>query len=143
MADFVLLDGDQVEFVSRFGDATVVVEPGVIQGTADVSYRSKSLCLEGDEERVLVEGCRYVSGAFNIAGVGRLKIKRLGANQVSQKMTFKGRHVLLKGHAFEAVFEVQQPASQLQPPGRPLLDPVKSYQGQGNFRSANRDFKTD
>lgn len=142
MQDLVVLDGDKVEFLSSFGDARVVVQPGVILGSADVTYRNKSLCLEGDEEKVLVEGCPYVSGDFSIAGLGRLKIKRLAGDQVSVFMTFKGRHVLLQGSYFEAVFEVQEPAGRPQPPGRPLPDPVKSYRGQGSFICSNRDFKT-
>src|SRR5262245_770137 len=104
MADYVLVDGDQVLFQPIFGPATVVVQPGKLRASGP-SVETKRVCVEGDERGVAVAGCQYVTPTHVIPGVGTLKIQRLAADQVGQTR-YDGRRVLLRGMSFVASFDV-------------------------------------
>ena len=138
MADFILVDGDQVQFIPAFGQAIVVVRPGKIRASGKDQINRKKMCVLGDEKSVFVSGCQYMSGAFSIPGSGKLTIKALGPQQIAMKTkTSNGKKVLLKGEQFEAEFTVTVPAKMPTPPGPPVPDPVRKYLGKGFFQTNN------
>ena len=138
MADFVLVDGDQVLFNPVFAPAMVVVRPGEIKGSAEQTFKGKKICIEGDEQSVSVESCTYYTPVYSIPGTGTLTIEKLGEDQKAKEAKSSGKPVLLKGSVFTAKFEVQQPAQQPPPgPGSPIPDSTPQYSGTGNFVTTN------
>lgn len=142
MADFILVDGDIVNFMPNFGPATVVVRPTNLQGSGPATIGGKRICVDGDEKKVMVLGCTYMTPQFSIPGVGTLKINALAPNQRTIKTKTGGRNMLLRGGNFIAAFMVQTPAQQPPPgPGPPIPDPVPQYIGQGSFLTTNLKFR--
>ena len=89
------------------------------------------------EGSVQVPGCMYISGAFSNPGTGTLKISALGSDQLARQTRSNGEPVLLKGSRFEAVFEVQSPATN----NSGGFDTTPQYSGSGQFVSANTNYK--
>jgi hypothetical protein len=143
MDDFILLEGDIVNFLPNFGAATVVVQPGRLKGSGPCTLNGKKVCIVGDEAGVSVPGCTYVTPQYSIPGTGTLKIASLGPHQTAQQTNTGGRPLLLKGGNFIAKFVVQSPAKQPPPgPGAPLPDATPSYSGAGQFTTTNTVLKT-
>jgi hypothetical protein len=136
--DLILIDGDKAIFVPAFGPALVTVRPGTLKATGPATANGKKICLNGDEKKVSVPACQYISGPFATPGTGTLKIAALAGNQKAKKTRSGRKSVLLKGGKFQAKFDVQVPAQTLPPGGS---DPVKSYSGQGFFQTTNRKFR--
>jgi len=142
MEDFILIDGDQVMFLPAFGAATVVPQPGKLEGSGPGTHKGKNLCVDGDESKVSVAGCMYTTPQYSIPGTGTLKIDKLASDQKATKTNTGGKAVLLKGTKFTAKFEVQSPAQQPPPgPGSPVPDSTSSYSGKGMFVTTNTLFK--
>lgn len=139
MSDFVLMDGDQAMFMPVFGSAVVVVRPGRLAGSGPGTINGKAMCVDGDESKVTVPGCVYVSGPYTVPGVGTLSIKQLAGNQKATKTKTGGKPVLLKGATFTAQFQVTSPAQLITPTG-PVADGVAQYSGMGSFLTANMKF---
>ena len=137
MGDKVLTDGDTVVFLPAFSSAIVVVQPGRIPGSGPAAIGGKKICVDGDEARVSVPGCMYMTPSHPIPGVGTLKIATLAANQKARTTRTGGKPVLLKGSLFTARFEVQTPAQQPTPTG-PVPDATPQYSGQGQFMPINQ-----
>jgi hypothetical protein len=139
--DYILIDGDIAQFMPSFGAAIVIVRPGTLRASGASTFRSKKVCVAGDEDSVQVQGCMYTSGAFVIPGTGTLKIAALGGNQTAQHTRSGGKKMLLKGSMFQAKFEVQSPAQQPSAAG-PIPDPMPQYSGgQGQFITTNTKYK--
>jgi hypothetical protein len=136
MTDFVLIDGDQVVFLPAFSPAIVVVQPGKLAGSGPATVNGKAICVDGDESKVSVPGCAYMTPSHPIPGTGTLKIAALAGNQKATKTKTGGKPVLLKGAMFTAKFEVQSPAQQPTPTG-PVPDGSPQYSGQGQFVTTN------
>src|SRR5947209_18943687 len=109
MSDYAVLDGDQVVFIPVFGAAVVAVRPGRMTASGMTSLMGKKICVKGDETKLMVPGCTYITTVYSIPGVGTLKINALGGNQTSKKTKSGGKEVIVKGSTFTAVFEVQTP----------------------------------
>jgi hypothetical protein len=139
MADFILINGDVVNFQPNFGPAVVVVQPGTMQASGGATLTGQKLCIDGDEKNVSVPGCSYIAGAFATPGMGTLKIQALAPNQKATKTKSNDKPVLLKGGTFIAVFEVQSPAKMPPPAGTP--DPLPQYPGSGSFVTTNTKFR--
>jgi hypothetical protein len=139
MTDIIIIDSDNALFMPVFGMAVVVVRPGKLTGSGKTTVSGKKICLAGDEKKVEVLGCMYVTPQFVIPGSGTLKIAALDAGQLSKTTKDSGKKIILKGSAFTAKFEVQSPAkdSALNP------DPLSQYSGSGNFISTNIKVKAD
>ena len=138
MSDFILMDGDQAIFMPAFGAAVVVVQPGKLAGSGPATLGGKTICVEGDESKVSVPGCTYMTPQYSIPGTGTLKIASLAGNQKATKTQTGGKKVLLKGGSFTAKFEVQSPAKQPPPgPGPPIPDATPQYSGNGMFATMN------
>lgn len=137
MADFIVIQGDQVLFDPGFGAATVVVQPGAMSASGKASGGDK-VCVKGDEGRVAVQGCTYTAGPYAIPGSGTLTIAALAADQVARKTRSGGKSVLLVGGDFTAKFEVQVPAQMTTPSGKTEQDTTTTYMGTGHFVTANR-----
>lgn len=138
MSDFILMEGDKANFLPAFGPATVVVQPGTLQGSGEASLNGKKICIDGDEKNVEVPGCTYMTPVYSIPGVGTLKIAALGADQKAKKTNSNGKPVLLRGSSFTAKFEVQGPAQQPPPGlGPPVPDATPQYSGSGTFITTN------
>ena len=142
MSDFILIDGDIVNFLPSFGAAIVVVRPGTFKGSGPATLNGKKICVDGDEKDVSVPGCTYTTPQYSIPGTGTLKIAALAGNQKARKTQTGGKLVLLKGGNFTAKFEVQSPAKQPPPgPGSPIPDATPEYSGNGTFITTNLKFK--
>lgn len=140
MTDYLLLDGDIVNFNPTFWPATVIPRPGQIKATGAFKARGKAICVEGDETEVMVPGCMYTAGAFTIPGTGTLKIDSLGNDQIAKRTKARGKSALLRGTIFTAKFEVQSPAQQPSTP--PASDPNSQYLGgTGSFTTMNRTWR--
>ena len=140
MADFILMEGDQVMFLPAFAPATVVVLPGKLEGSGPATIGGKKICVDGDEAKVSVAGCTYMTPQCPIPGAGTLKISALAGDQMATKTKTGGKAVLLKGGTFTAKFEVQSPAQQPAPPGPPVPDATTQYSGSGMFITTNFKF---
>jgi len=138
MADIILIEGDQVMFLPTFGPATVVVKPGKLEGSGPATINGKKVCVEGDEGKVEVPGCIYMTPQYSIPGSGTLKIDSLAGNQTASKTATGGKPVLLKGGNFTAKFKVDSQAKQPPPgPGSPVPDATPEYSGNGMFIPTN------
>lgn len=138
MSDCILIHGDHVMFQPNFGPAIVVVRPGTLQGSGGGTFSGKQVCIDGDEKRVAVPGCPYVSGSFVTPGAGTLKIQSLAPNQKASKTKSGRKPVLLKGGTFVATFQVQSPAVD---PATGVPDPAPQYPGSGTFLTTNVKFR--
>ncbi len=136
MPDFILTTGDKALFTPSFGQATVVPQPGNLIGTGTDKINGKPVCIDGDEKKVLVPGCTYMTPQYTIPGVGMLSISGLAANQKAKKTKSGGQPVLLKGASFQAKFQVMVPAQQPTPTG-PVPDATPQYSGSGTFITTN------
>ena len=141
MSDFILMEGDQVIFMPAFAPAIVVVQPGKLEGSGPATIGGKKICVDGDESKVSVAGCAYMTPQYSIPGTGTLKISALAGNQKATKTRTGNKAVLLKGGSFTARFEVQSPAQQPPPgPGSPVPDATSQYSGNGMFVTTNARF---
>lgn len=137
MGDKVLTDGDMVAFMPMFTPAIVVVQPGRIPGSGPAVIGGRKICVDGDEGKVSVPGCAYMTPSHPIPGIGTLKIASLAADQKAGTVKTGGKQVLLKGSLFTAKFEVQSPAQQPTAAG-PVPDATPQYSGQGQFLPVNQ-----
>jgi hypothetical protein len=96
MADFILLDGDKASFLPIFGVAIVVPKPGTLEGSGPMTLKGKKVCVEGDEGKLSVAGCDYLTPQFCIPGKGTLKISAVAGDQKAKKTKTGGKAVLLK-----------------------------------------------
>lgn len=140
MSDYVLIDGDLAIFQPTFGAATVIVQPGTLQASGPATVGNKKACVDGDESKVSVPGCTYMTPQYSIPGVGTLKIAALAGNQKATKSKTGGVVFMLKGGTFTAKFEVLAPAQQ-PTPGGPVPDASPQYSGSGSFVTTNTKFK--
>lgn len=141
MSDFILIDGDQAQFMPSFGAAVVMVQPGQLQGSGPATLNGKPVCIDGDEKNVSVPGCTYMTPQYSIPGTGTLKIESLASDQKAEKTLSGDKPVLLKGSTFTATFEVQSPAQQPTPGGPPIPDATPQYSGSGMFITTNTKFR--
>lgn len=144
MTDFILADGDTAMFLPTFGVAVVIVRPGILKGSGPATLGGKKLCVDGDEKKLTVPGCTYMTPQYSIPGLGTLSIESLAPNQKATKTQTGGKAVLLKGTQFTAKFEVMTPA--MQPPAPPAIpspvpDAMRSYTGMGMFITTNLKFQ--
>ena len=138
-ADFILLTEDKAVFDPKFGDATVSVLPGHLEGSANTFLGDKKLCLKGDETKVEVRYCPYNTKDFPKHGFGILKIKQLQEEQKAKKFTIDKKPVLLKGKLFEAIFKVTTEAAD----ATGAKDPIKYYDGIGWFETKNQKWTAE
>ena len=142
MPDFILIEGDKANFMPNFGQAVVVVQPGELKASGPATLNGKKVCVDGDEKKVSVSGCTYMTPQYSIPGTGTLKIAALAPNQKANKTKTGGKAVMLKGGNFTAKFEVQSPAKQPPPgPVSPIPDPTPQYSGNGMFITTNTKFQ--
>lgn len=142
MPDYVILENDIAQFMPAFSPAIVVVKPGNMPATGKTKVAGKNICLKGDEARLMVAGCSYMTPVYSIPGVGTLKIQSLAPNQLTVKSKSGGKNIILKGAQFIAVFEVQTPAQQPpKGPTPPIPDATPKYMGNGSFITTNLKFK--
>ena len=136
-ADFIIKTGDLATFNPAFGQATVVVVPANMTGSAQFKVDGSIACVQGDEAKVSVTGVQYVTAIHTIPGMGTLTIQTLGSDQLGQKTTSSQKPVILKGSTFTAQFTVSLKAQAPQPSGPPIPDPVPQYSGTGQFVTTN------
>jgi hypothetical protein len=139
MADYILIEGDDALFDSAFAGASVTVRPGKLVGSGPATIDGKKICVQGDETKVIVEGCPYSTPAHPTLGVGTLTIFALAANQKATKTNSGNKPVLLRGNQFTAQFQVKSAAKQAAPANTP--DPLTVYFGTGSFNTKNSLFQ--
>lgn len=137
--DSIITDGDEVKFLPAFSGAFVSVKPIKIKASGTTTIKGKKICVEGDEKKVEITNCSYITPPFTIPGSGTLKIKQLASDQLTHKTKSGNKSVILKGKLFTALFEIKSPAKQPPPVNTP--DPVPVYIGQGKFISGNHKIK--
>lgn len=140
MTDFVIIEGDLAIFNPAFGAAIVMVLPGTMMATGGSTIGGKKICIDGDETKLSVPGCTYMTPQYSIPGVGTLKIDSLAPNQLAYKSNSSKKAMILKGGNFNAKFEVQAPAQDPAPMatgGAPIPDATAQYKGFGNFITMN------
>jgi hypothetical protein len=137
VSDYVLIDGDQANFMPAFGAATVAVQPGDLSASGPANAVGKKICVDGDEGSVSVSGCSYMTPQYSIPGTGTLKIDSLASDQIATRCKTGGKKVLLVGSTFTAKFEVQSPAQQPNGSAPPIPDATPSYSGSGSFITNN------
>jgi hypothetical protein len=140
MSDFILITGDKAMFNPNFGQAIVIARPGNLIGTGKAKINGKPICIDGDEKKVIVPGCSYMTAQYSIPGMGILSIQSLAGNQKAKKTKSKGKPVLLKGASFTAKFQVTVPAQQPSAPA-PIPDATPQYSGTGTFITTNLKVK--
>jgi hypothetical protein len=140
MAYFILITGDKAMFNPNFGQAIVTVRPGDLIGSGKDKINQKLVCVDGDEKKVIVPGCTYITAQHSIPGMGMLLIQSLAGNQKAQKTQSNGKPVLLKGGEFKAKFTVLVPAQQPSAPN-PIPDNTPQYSGTGTFITTNLKVK--
>lgn len=140
MVDYILITGDKAMFNPTFGQAIVTVRPGDLIGTGKDKINQKLVCVDGDEKKVIVPGCSYMTPQYSIPGVGTLSITSLGGNQKALKTKSNSKPVLLKGSSFQAKFQVMTPAQQPSAPS-PIPDATPQYSGTGTFMTTNMKVK--
>jgi hypothetical protein len=144
LPDFILINGDTVNFEPAFenGTVTVTVRPGKMIASGPATLNGKKLCVVGDEGNVFVPLCPYITNQHTIPGMGTLLIKELAANQKAKKTKSGSKLVILKGGNFTAEFQVVVPAQQPPPgPGSPIPDATPKYTGSGSFITTNTKFQ--
>ena len=143
MSDLILIHGDKANFNPTFGAAIVVVKPGNLEGSGKSTLQGSKVCIDGDEKKVSVPGCMYITPIYSISGTGTLKIAALGGDQKAKKTNSNSKPVLLKGGTFTAKFEVQNPAKKppTAPGEPPTPDAVTQYSGTGTFITTNTKWK--
>jgi hypothetical protein len=142
MSDFILVEGDTVQFEPVFGAANVTVRPGQLVAHVTATIQGRKISVVGDEKNVLVPGCAYVTATHTIPGLGTLTIANLAEDQSANKTTIAGQKVLLTGSQFTAKLTVLTPAQQPPPgPGSPTPDTTLEYQGMGRFINSNQRVK--
>src|ERR1700744_142166 len=128
MEKLILMEGSRAIFLPAFEAAIVAPKPGTLEGSGPATLKGRKLCVVGDEGKVAVAGCVYMTPQYCIPGKGTLKISALGGDQKAKKTKTGGTAVILKGTKFEAKFEVDTPAKQPPPgPGPPIPDPTPQY----------------
>ena len=137
--DSIILDGDEVNFISTFGLAIVQVKPGKIKASGKTTVNGKKVCVEGDEKNVEVSGCSYMIPPFIVQGTGTLTIKQLVPDQLTQKAVSGNKPVILKGKLFIAQFNVDAPAKMPPPANTP--DALPFHIGLGKFVPGNKKIK--
>lgn len=137
MADFIIIDGDQVTFLPSFGSAVIVPLPGQITASGAAGFGGKKICVEGDEKSVKVENVPYVAPPF-VGGMGTLKIVALAGDQIAKHTQSNGKKVLFKGSTFDAKLEVTVKGTN---PSSGVQDPMSEYAGgKGMFINSNPKF---
>lgn len=143
--DYVLIDGDEVIFEPKFGEAgeaTVVVQPVKLKASGPTTLSGKKLCVQGNETSVSVPNCSYSAKPY-VGGTGTLTITSLKNEHVATKSRSGNKKLLLVGRtstgssvSFTARFEVVTPAK-----NSSGGDPTKEYFGSGFFETANTKFR--
>lgn len=142
--DTIIIDGDQVIFQPAMGAATVVVKPGKMIASGKTTIKGVAVCVDGDEKRVEVPGCMYITKTHLKPGDGTLKISALASDQLATKSNSGNKAVILQGSEFDAVFEVDSPAEDIKPVasgGSPIPDKTGAYEGKGQLIPANTKIK--
>lgn len=142
--DTIIMDGDQVVFQPLMGAAIISVKPGKMIASGKTTLNAIPVCVAGDEKKVEVPGCDYLTATHLKPGKGTLKIDALAANQLTVKAKSGQKSIILKGGQFDAVFEVQVPAEDIKPVasgGAPIPDSTASYAGKGQFIPSNATIK--
>ena len=98
-------------FLPAFSPAIVVVRPGSLEGSGPATIGGKKICVDGDESKVAVRGCTYMTPQYSIPGTGTLKISALAGNQKATKTKSGGKAVLLKGGSFTASVRGAEPGA--------------------------------
>lgn len=131
-------------FEPDFNPATVVPLPGTMKASGKTTINGVKICVVGDEGKVSVPGCTYMTKIHLKPGTGTLKIDVLAGDQQSKKTKSGGKVIILKGSEFTAKFEVQSPAediSKVPAGGPPVPDTTLQYAGKGKIVPANTLFK--
>ncbi|NVB43289.1 hypothetical protein G6O69_36025 [Pseudenhygromyxa sp. WMMC2535] len=135
--DFIVIDQDAAVFDTAFGDATVVVQDGIMVGTGHGTVDGAPVCIKDDEQKMAPVGpVPYTTKTHTIPGMGLLSIDSLAGDQLATQTTSGGQPVILVGSQFNALFTVSVPAMQPKAPA-PEPDTETEYAGTGSFSTQN------
>lgn len=147
MEDFVILNGDTVQFIPQSFQPALLTMSTAFITAAQLSpvmagfftVNGRIPCVEGDEQRAVVVNCSYTSGPYQIPGFGTLRIETLPPVNYAQNTRIGGKRVLVKGSPFPARFDVVTPAQlpPTPPAFAPVPDPMPFYRGLAMFMTSN------
>jgi len=130
MSNFIVIDGDRIQFIPQFDDSTVAVQPGTISGTGHATISGKKVCLTNDITSVTVAGVSYITAAYPFPGTGTLTIRSLRADQ-QKNWCQSTSPVIVVGATFIAQFQTTVPAKA--PPPASTPDPTPLREGTGSI----------
>lgn len=128
MSNYIVVDGDQLNFVPQFGINTVTpTGTPRINGSGAATIEDKKICILGDEKKVSVPAT-YSNASYPSQGSGTITISSLAGDQQAQFATAE-TPVIVVGSQFTASFTPEVPAS-----GDKGPDPVTAPSaGSGTF----------
>ncbi|MHA0273209.1 hypothetical protein [Enterobacter ludwigii] len=110
MSNYIVIDGDPLEFDSLFGINTVTLTSiPEIRGSGEATIEGKKICIYGDEKNVSVSAS-YSNASYPTKGIGRIVITVLAGDQQADFATTT-TPVILVGSKFTASFTPEVPAS--------------------------------
>lgn len=125
----VIINGDKLQFDTKFGDKTVTpVGPAIILGTGKATINNQPICIQGDEKKVSVQAT-YFTSTYVTPGTGILTISSLADDQQAKFFTAETA-VIVEGSQFNARFQPVSPARDPSQKPDPALSPVS---GKGKF----------
>lgn len=136
MSNYLVIDGDGLNFSEKFGLNNVVpVEVCQIKGSGAATILNKKICIFGDEKSVSIKAT-YYSEVYPTPGNGTLTILSLAADQQATFVTAE-TPAIITGSQFTAKFTVTTPATN---PGG-TADSTPFSMGTGAFINS-QDFVT-
>lgn len=127
MSNYIVVDGDRLNFEPMFGVNTVTPTAHAIRGSGVAAIENKKICIRGDEKKVSVSAI-YSSAGYPNQGTGTITIASLATDQLATFSTAE-TELIVVGSRFTALFTVDSPATH--PQNGP--DPVSTTSGRGTF----------
>ncbi|OKB66603.1 hypothetical protein BHU62_12100 [Serratia marcescens] len=130
MSNRVVIDGDALKFIPKFGAITITPPPQPrISGSGEAGIEGKKICIVGDEKQVSFT-VDYIKPPFVASpGKGTLTIKQLASDQQAEFATAPAPMIVV-GSQFTTQFQPTAPAQD--PQGKPDTD-LSPVTGVGTF----------
>lgn len=110
MSDYVVIDGDRLQFDQMFGINVVTpTEIPQIHGSGEAAIENKKICILGDDKKVSVPAS-YHNANYPSQGSGKITITSL-ANDQQAGFAKTETPVIVVGSKFTASFTPEVPAS--------------------------------
>jgi uncharacterized Zn-binding protein involved in type VI secretion len=128
MGDLAIVQNDQFEIKSTYGDASLSGKltdvMKAMNGLQRVRIQGKAVCVEGDELlSIIVMGVIYRATGFDdTPGTGLARVRSLGSDQLAKRVKVMGKPVILQGSQLDGMFQGMFPSMNTKGPS-PIPDP--------------------